>query len=95
MSQDAMSDHEPSRILGLDQRLILAPAVAGCDGVTGSIMGRSAVEFGVGFGIVSFGYKLDLDLIPRTKISAPYETTYNTEDLADTSTISCLKHREF
>lgn len=73
---------------------MLAPAAAGCDGDTGSIMGRSAVELGVGFGIVAFGHKLDLDLTARTKIPAPYETTHYTEDLADTSTISCLKQRE-
>lgn len=73
---------------------MLSPAVAGCDGVTGSIMGRSATKL-VRFGIVAFGYKLDLDLMGSTKISSPYETTYNTEDLADTSTISCLKQREF
>lgn len=53
------------------------------------------MKLGVRFGIVAFGYKLDLDLMGSTKISAPYETTYNTEDLADTSTISCLKQREF
>lgn len=74
---------------------MLAPAVAGCDGVTGSIMGRYAVKLGVGFGIVAFGYKFDLDLMARTKLSAPYETTYNTEDLADKSIISCFKQSEF
>lgn len=74
---------------------MLSPAVAGCDGVSGSIMGRSAMKLDVKFEVVAFGYKLDLDLTASTKISAPYETTYNTEDLADTSTISCLKQREF
>lgn len=74
---------------------MFSPAVAGCDGITGSIVGRSAVKLGVGFGIAAFGYKPDLDLVARTKISILYETPYNTEDLADTSTISCLKQREF
>lgn len=34
---------------------MLAPAVLECDGITGNIMGRSAVKLGAGFGIAVFG----------------------------------------
>lgn len=66
-------------------------------------MGRSARNLGIGFGIglwlqwdlgLVFSYKLDLDLVVSTKISAPH-VSYSAEGLEDSFVISCLKKREF